>query len=1188
MATDKGKSVGAFSIDDVSAGCNYSDDISAVTKSQSPDSLNVEFFNGKVRKRKGYSAITTTPSGIGGIDSYTKLMLHCDGTNASTTFTDSEITPKTVTANGSAKISTAQSKFGGASGDLTSEGIDSNTVLMLHFDGADASTTFTDSELTPKTVTANGGVSIRTAQSKFGGASGYFSGSGFDSYAKVGLHFDNNLTDSTSAPHTFSNAGGVTFSSSIYKFGGYSALLTAGSATSSLTTPDSADFTLGASAWTIDFWVYYNSTTATGAFAGQATDASNYHWWGWNNTNFLFFQAVAGGAVVGQFKANFTPTVGQWYHIQFSTNGSNTNYIFINGVSQTVTTTNALGTISDKTGSWTIGYNFNYSFAIDAYMDEMRFSLGVVRNTVDFTTATVSYGTSDYLTLADSSDWAFGSGDFTIDAWIRPILDGTNAPYQQICGQLSGNTYWYLRLNVNEDTIGFQSFDTGTPTGNYSCSLSGSGITSNAWAHIAAVRNGSNFYIFVNGVIQSLTVGTAIGTLADVASTLNIGVYTDPYYFLGYIDELRISKGIARWTTNFIPKTVAYDVLGYLSIPDSADFNFGSGDFTVDFWVNYRSTPVSGSQYTFYSQETDANNQIGFFLENVGGTLKYRFYVYASSSYSIHIEVPVVTLAINTWYHMALVRNGSNWFIFQDGVQIGSTTVSSVSYLDSTGSFLIGARGFSTLADYFNGYIDEFRVSKGIARWTSDFSVNNVAYDTFNASIPLVGFSVSDFPNTLGYHQQIAHFGTTTYAYDRISNTKVTLRNGTPFTRSFNTKASSFFIQTYNDYSAPYYWDGVASSMALLSASAPNFKRCIEFQGYLIGMNISSAKTRCYYQLIGNIIGATYSDYFTLTPAPNDDEISDPFILNGRLYVGTKYSIFRVSFVGGVTVFEFKPVVSDTGVVPGTAQTVITKEYGQVTIFLGTDKRVYMFDGSNVRAISDLFYYRNATTPIALDYIDDNYKENSFAVYDSRYKIYRLFITKQASSKNYYCMNIDVDTFAYYPFDNMQMAAGCMSYDRLLRPYLVCADYTGILHNMFIDTSTDNGVGINEYYISPMVSLNNRAVTKGKNVNFEIVPSSNANLDVYDKVDHARAWSFKEKIPLCSSRDKVLGTSFVLNSSKLGSDKSVLTPNMSINATFNTYQFKLVCDRNTAAAWEIYNISVDQELLKMGLAEAQR
>lgn len=463
-------------------------------------------------------------------------------------------------------------------------------------------------------------------------------------------------------------------------------------------------------------------------------------------------------------------------------------------------------------------------------------------------------------------------------------------------------------------------------------------------------------------------------------------------------------------------------------------------------------------------------------------------------------------------------------------------------------------------------------------------------YTAINTSVGgnAAGLSLIDFGSTSGTHKQVAHLGDTVYAFNSLTSSRVTLRANAPRTRSYNAKIKNYLIQTYNDYSAPYYWDGTASSMSVLSANAPGFKRSIEFQGYLMGMNTEANPLRIYYQSTGNLIGATYSDYLTLTPAPNDDEITDPFLLNGRLYIGTQYSIFRMSFVGGTTVFEYKQVISDVGIVPNTVQLVVTKDYGQVALFLGTDKRIYMFDGANMKAVSDLYYYHNDETPISMDLIDDHFIENSFAVFDNIRRVYRLFVTKRAQGSNYYCINVHVDTFAYYPFDNMPFSAGAMCYDALQRPVLTCADYTGRLHKMFIDTNTDNGVGINEYYTSPMVSVKDQMLKQGQTVIVHMIPVSSANLLMYERIDFKRVWALRQAIPLSDSRDKFLGTNFVLNSSPLGSEKSVIHPQVGINITFNHYQVKLQCDEPTAAPWEVFSITVNQTVTVFGEAEPQR
>ena len=111
---------------------------------------------------------------------------------------------------------------------------------------------------------------------------------------------------------------------------------------------------------------------------------------------------------------------------------------------------------------------------------------------------------------------------------------------------------------------------------------------------------------------------------------------------------------------------------------------------------------------------------------------------------------------------------------------------------------------------------------------------------------------------------------------------------------------------------------------------------------------------------------------------------------------------------------------------------------------------------------------------------------------------------------------------------------------------------------------------------------------QGQTIGVSQRPTSNANLLVYDRVDNRRAWQYRQKLPCASSRDKFLGQSFVLGSSALGSEKYIVDGSLSIPVAFNTYQFKLYSDKNTARAWEIYDMKVNQTLLAFGCAEAQR
>lgn len=171
-------------------------------------------------------------------------------------------------------------------------------------------------------------------------------------------------------------------------------------------------------------------------------------------------------------------------------------------------------------------------------------------------------GTDDYLSIPDSADWNFGNGDFTIDFWVYSI----NSSGQIIGQSLDSLTNWYIRINSN--TIEF-----GYILANVSKALyvTTSSISTNTWTHIEVSRSGTDILIFINGFKQILTVTTAISTtsMPDLSDPLVIGCRvfstTKDRDYNGYIDELRVSKGICRHTNSFIPQQVAYD--------DTADFD---------------------------------------------------------------------------------------------------------------------------------------------------------------------------------------------------------------------------------------------------------------------------------------------------------------------------------------------------------------------------------------------------------------------------------------------------------------------------------------------------------------------------------------------------------------------------------------------------------------------------------------
>jgi prepilin-type N-terminal cleavage/methylation domain-containing protein len=166
----------------------------------------------------------------------------------------------------------------------------------------------------------------------------------------------------------------------------------------------------------------------------------------------------------------------------------------------------------------------------------------------------------------------------------------------------------------------------------------------------------------------------------------------------------------------------------YLSVPNSDDFSFGSGDFTIDFWIK----PLLASTQMIYRAPYGTSGyapiEVAF-----NGKMRTLF-----SSNGIDWMNPsnnawnTVLFLGGNWYHVAIVRNGGAIKGYLNGVEDFSYNVgNSTSLITPNQTSLIGYY-LSTQPVHFNGYIDEFRVTKGVARWTSDFTPPNSQYYWWN------------------------------------------------------------------------------------------------------------------------------------------------------------------------------------------------------------------------------------------------------------------------------------------------------------------------------------------------------------------------------------------------------------------------------------------------------------------------
>lgn len=159
---------------------------------------------------------------------------------------------------------------------------------------------------------------------------------------------------------------------------------------------------------------------------------------------------------------------------------------------------------------------------------------------------------------------------------------------------------------------------------------------------------------------------------------------------------------------------------GFLSSPDSPDWNLGAGDFTVECWVNI-TNPATTTQ-VFVSQFTGNPGQYSWLLR-YGANLQFYWSLDGTALQSYG---PTWTPTAGTWYHVAAVRSGNNLMMFVNGVQIGTTQPITGALFDSPAPLTVGANPAGGWP--FTGYLDEVRVSKGIARWTANFTPPTAPY----------------------------------------------------------------------------------------------------------------------------------------------------------------------------------------------------------------------------------------------------------------------------------------------------------------------------------------------------------------------------------------------------------------------------------------------------------------------------
>jgi hypothetical protein len=359
-------------------------------------------------------------------------------------------------------------------------------------------------------------------------------------------------------------------------------------------------------------------------------------------------------------------------------------------------------------------------------------------------------GTGDYLNFTAGTTFNIGTGNFTIEFWANKTANGS-ANYDGVFEADSGGAYgWFVELS---STRGFILVVNGV--GSFACSTAV--INDSAWHHWAICRSGSTWYMWRDGVALTPTTNTISNGSLPGSGTARIGFAGTAYPFNGYMSDLRVVNGTALYTTAFTPPTAPLTAIsGTLlltkfqnaAIFDNAMMNdletvgnaqistsvykygtgsmyfdgtgdylvststnnplaFGSGDFTIEFWLYLNST---GTQVIFDGRNSSASD-VAPMIYYLSG-LKY----YTAGN----DRITGGTLSTGQWYYITLVKASGSTKLYINGNQTGSTYTDGNNYVQQVNRPLIGAEGVTLGNSALNGYIDDVRITKGYARYTAN------------------------------------------------------------------------------------------------------------------------------------------------------------------------------------------------------------------------------------------------------------------------------------------------------------------------------------------------------------------------------------------------------------------------------------------------------------------------------------
>lgn len=168
-----------------------------------------------------------------------------------------------------------------------------------------------------------------------------------------------------------------------------------------------------------------------------------------------------------------------------------------------------------------------------------------------------------------------------------------------------------------------------------------------------------------------------------------------------------------------------------ITCADSDDWNLGSGSFTIEGFVRFNNKDANSGNQVLVSQYNSTGNQRAWYLRLTGGNTLTAFASGNGTADGLSGQLAASwTPSNNIWYYLVFERSGNDWFIGVDNTQL-DTFNANVPIINSTEVLRFGAFNSSgAVTNFVDGWLDEWRITKGVARYGGSYTVPTAAFPT--------------------------------------------------------------------------------------------------------------------------------------------------------------------------------------------------------------------------------------------------------------------------------------------------------------------------------------------------------------------------------------------------------------------------------------------------------------------------